>query len=348
MNIAVLGGGNGGLAMAAYLCFNGHNVSLWNRTRDNIDMIIRNKYIYCEGEINGTFELDRVSDEIEEIVRGVSILLLTTPANSHCEIINKIIPYLHKGHVIILTPGRTFGSLVIKEILQNKNMNNIVLETQSIIFTCRKLTQNKVNILKLKQNIEISGVNMSELDAGLLGLPICLTSRLKRSNTISTSLGNVGMILHVAPVLMNIGWIEYSEVNFKYYYNGITQSIAKFIEKIDKERIAVAEKLGFELESTASWLQRVYGGEGTDLYSTIKNVNEYKSIDAPSSLKHRYIFEDITTGLAPLEFLGKQLGLNMVNTSLTIDLACQILEYDFRKNSRIISYKIIKKALGDI
>ena len=51
------------------------------------------------------------------------------------------------------------------------------------------------------------------------------------NNIARTSLANIGMILHCAPVLMNIGWIENGKVAFKYYYDGISQTVAKYIEK---------------------------------------------------------------------------------------------------------------------
>ncbi len=65
-----------------------------------------------------------------------------------------------------------------------------------------------------------------------------------------TSLGNIGMVLHCVPVLMNIGWIESEKTKFEYYYDGISKSIADVLEKIDSERIVIAKAMGINIEST--------------------------------------------------------------------------------------------------
>ena len=49
----VCGGGHQGLAMAAHLALNGEKVTLWNRTPEHIDEIMRTGRIYCSGEVNG-------------------------------------------------------------------------------------------------------------------------------------------------------------------------------------------------------------------------------------------------------------------------------------------------------
>lgn len=151
---------------------------------------------------------------------------------------------------------------------------------------------------------------------------------------IETSIGNVGMILHCAPLLLNAGWTESNIHDYKYYFNGISPSIARFLEKVDDERIRVSRLLGTEVESTKEWLKRTYNVRGNSLYECVQNNKAYETIDAPDSLNHRYIFEDIPTGLVPLESAGRYLGLSMTNTSIIIDLASALLNVDFRFRGR--------------
>ena len=119
-----------------------------------------------------------------------------------------------------------------------------------------------------------------------------------------------------------------------YYKEGITPRIARFIERLDEERLSVAKKFNQEIESVSSWVKRIYGVEGDNLYERIQNTRPYDTIEAPNSLDFRYITEDIPNGLVPLESAGKYLGLEMNYTSLVIDLASALLETDFRKNGR--------------
>jgi opine dehydrogenase len=151
---------------------------------------------------------------------------------------------------------------------------------------------------------------------------------------IQTSIGNVGMVLHCAPLLLNTGWTESEKNIYKYYYDGITPTIGKLIEKIDDERVAVSDALGDKVESTKDWFIRTYHVSGNNLFECIQNNEAYKTIDAPGSLKHRYIFEDVPCGLVPLEAIGLKLGLDMSCTTLIIDLASKLLNVDFRATGR--------------
>ena len=155
---------------------------------------------------------------------------------------------------------------------------------------------------------------------------------------VHTSIGNVGMILHCAPLLLNSGWTESKTNVYKYYYDGITPTVSELIEKIDVERVAVSEALGHKVESTREWLIRTYHVEGNNLYECIQNNEAYKTIDAPRSLKHRYIFEDVPCGLVPLEAIGIKLGLNMGYTTLIIDLASKLMDVDFRETGRNLEF----------
>jgi opine dehydrogenase len=337
MKILVIGAGNSGLAMAAHLSFNGDEVTLWNRTKINIDKLMQTKTICCEGIIRGDIKISKVTDDINEALKDVEIIMVTTPASAHKDISFLLSKNMKDPIPIILNPGRTFGALEFRNSFK-KDVVPSICETQTIIYTCRKISDTRVNITSIKKDVLISSFNKDSTNMICSLLPRYLRKNFKiAENMIETSIGNVGMILHCAPTLLNTGWIENESNNFKYYYEGITPSIADFLEKLDFERVSVSEKLGHKVESTMEWMKRSYNLEGKSLYQCIKNNNSYKYIDAPNSLNHRYILEDVSCGLVPLFFVGKQLGLEMPLTSLIIDLASAIMKIDFKNCGRNIS-----------
>jgi opine dehydrogenase len=270
-------------------------------------------------------------------VENTDLILVTTPANSHREIAEQLAKSVHKETTIILNPGRTFGALEFRNTYRNINhkYEQIVAETQTILYTCRKTGEDSVNIIALKSQIPLSSFGVHTAEKIISKLPYPLRPYfIPAKSMVETSIGNVGMILHCAPLLLNAGWTENSNNSYKYYYDGISPSIGGFIEKIDKERILISKELGFEVESTKSWVERTYHVSGKNLYECIQNNTAYRTIDAPQSLLHRYITEDIACGLVPLEAVGNRLGLKLPNTSLTIDLASSLLNMDFRKTGR--------------
>lgn len=349
MRITVIGAGNSGLAMAAHLSIEGHEVTLWNRSRENIQDLLENPVIRCSGVINGDAAITHVTNDLCVALDDPEVIFVTTPAFSHAELATQFAIYLTKPTTIILNPGRTFGALEFQYNFHKKNpfVVPIIAETQTILYTCRKVTQNEVEIYALKQDVLISTISDADIETVVASLPRGLQDKfIPAASMIETSIGNVGMIMHCAPIILNTGWVESENDDFNYYRTGISQTIANFIEKMDNERIAVADKLGHPIESAKEWMKRTYNLEGDSLYEVIQNNEAYATISAPRSLDHRYVMEDIPTGLVPLEAVGKELGLEMKAIGLVIDLASTLLEIDFRKEGRNLHELIEKNGIS--
>ncbi len=344
--VFVCGAGHQGLSMAAHLALCGVKVTLWNRTMKNIENVATNKKIYCEGIVAGVAEIEKASDHVGDVISD--FVMVTTPSSAHRDVARELAPYVHKNMIIILNPGRTFGAIDFLRALQEFGAKELphIAETQTIVYTCRKISSNSTMIFALKQDVEIAALRNSNINYIMDKMPNCLKPYFKKVNSVAiTSFSNVGMVLHCSPVMMNIGWIETEKVDFKYYYDGISKSVANFLEKIDNERITVARSCGFEIESVANWMRRSYKVCGENLYECIRNNMSYREIDAPSTICCRYILEDVPNGLVPIEYLGKELGVDTLNISTIINLANSVLNKDFRKEGRQFSFEILKSYI---
>jgi opine dehydrogenase len=350
MNITIIGAGNSGLAMAAHLAKFENKITLWNRSLKTIEKIIESKTIYVEGVFAGEYTIHNATTDMFIALHDAELVLITTPADSHKELAQLIANNISSELTIIMNPGRTLGVVEFQHYYQEISAIPIkIAETQTIIYTCRKIDEQTVNIIAMKKNVLLASKS-SEITLDIVSsLPFCLVEYFKPSKSIiDTSFGNVGMILHCAPLLLNTGWTEGLDKSYKYYYDGISPTIANFISKIDIERVAVANKLGSQILTTKEWLENTYGVSGNNLYECIQNNVAYKTIDAPHSLNHRYIFEDVSCGLVPLEIIGNLLGLNMTYTKLTIDLASALLDHDFRKKGRNLDFLQNRKNIKDL
>lgn len=352
MRVAIIGAGNSGLAMAAHLTFTGNRISLWNRSEDTISELMKTKKVESTGVLVGEFQLEQVTTVMEDVLACAKVVLVTTPATSHQGLARIMAPFLKDDHIVILNPGRTFGAVDFKdELFRYGNYSEVnILETQTIIYTCRKITQTKVNIIALKRDVLISTFSGIDLDEILSRIPDELNKfYVKADSMVETSIGNVGMILHCAPMLLNVGWVE-SPNRFKYYREGISRTVAGFIEKIDMERLEVARLLNHPVKSAKEWLEHSYAISCDSLYDCIQMNPSYEEIFAPMDLDYRYIHEDIPYGLVPLESMGKDLGLEMKNTEIIINLANALLNTDFRAIGRTaeklhFDYKTLVKGV---
>lgn len=346
--ILVCGGGHQGLSMAAHLRLNGVNVTLWNRTRKNIEKIIKTGTIICDGAVNGVAKDIKASDRIDDVFRDT--IMVTVPSNAYDDVAKVLASKVNSNSVIILNPGRSFGAIDFMDKLKKYGAKEEphIAETQTIVYTCRRSGENAATIFAMKNDVKIAALKKVDSDLIFRRIPKCLKSYFSiEKSVVNTSLSNIGMILHCAPVLMNIGWIENPKVDFKYYYDGISETIANFVEKMDAERRAVARKVGVDVESVVEWMNRIYHVEGKTIYQCIKSNDTYKLIDAPPTIYSRYILEDVPNGLVPIEYLGKQLDMKTPNITLIINLSNSIFEKDFRKLGRQIGLERIRKILQD-
>ena len=349
MKVTVIGAGNSGLAMAAHLTLYGNEVTLWNRTRTNIEELIKHPFIHVTGIVEGEAEIACVTDDLSEALIEPEIIFVTTPAFSHKALAEQMAACLTTEPLIILNPGRTFGALEFHHTFTKSNelLNPLIAETQTILYTCRKTSPTSVEIYALKNDVLISTIKGTDNLEVIAQMPTCLQDKfIPAASMIETSIGNVGMIMHCAPILLNTGWVEAADQEFYYYREGISPTIGLFIEKMDAERLAVAEMLGQPIESAKSWMERTYQITGDSLYDVIQNNQAYETITAPASLFHRYVTEDIPTGLVPLEAVGKEIGVPMTNISIVIDLASALLDVDFRKEGRNLNEVIGKNKLS--
>lgn len=340
--VTIMGAGHQGLTMAAHLSANGVDCYIWNRTKTHIEEVIRTKKIVCKGIIDGEIPIYTASDDIKDVLQKT--IMITTPSSAHRDIANVLAPYVDSSYTIILNPGRTFGILDFIYSLEKAGCTSIpcIAETQTIVYTCRRDGGNGVRLYALKKDVPIAVLNYADMSRVMSSLPTCLKKYFKPIESyIGTSLGNVGMILHCAPVLMNIGWIENEKVQFEYYYDGITPTISAVLERLDKERGEIAFAMGHKVESVVEWMQRTYATSGSDLYEHLQSNIYYRGIDAPASIHHRYLEEDIPNGLVALESIGEILGIKTPTTSTVISFANIVMRCDYRQIGR--KYSLLKE-----
>ena len=335
VKIAVIGAGNVGKAMAAHLTLMGYKVNLFNRTEKNIVALQKDNEITISGVIEGRTKINIITSDIRKAIDSVDLIMVTTPASGHTYIANILGPHLTKDQLIVLNPGRTLGSLVFSNILRKYKKENYVSETQTILYTTRYCDLNS-EVFAIKRKVPLATFPACKTEEVLEVLRPIYTEYTKAQDILETGFANVGAILHPTPTLLNIGWIENRCTPFKYYYEGITPSIAHLLEKIDHERIEIAEGYGYHIPTVKEWLYEAYGSSGRDLYEALQNTDAYKTIDSPDKIRHRYIFEDIPTGLVPFSSLGEKVQVKTPCMNTIIELASKITENNFWQCGRTL------------
>ena len=132
-----------------------------------------------------------------------------------------------------------------------------------------------------------------------------------------------------AIALHNLGWIEATGGDFQFYIDGVTHSVAKLMEAIDRERVSIGRMLGIGVISAKKWLKLAYDSKGENLHEAIQNQEGYRDIRAPSTINHRYINEDVPMSLVPMASLGNVWGIRVRSMTSIIRQACIVRNPNF-------------------
>ena len=344
--IAVISSGNGGQSMAAYFAYLGYRVALYAREAERVDMFPDFKFT-ISGAINAETEVELISSDMKAVVRDAELIMVTTPAQYHPIVARAMSPYLVSGQAVVLNPGRTFGTLAFSKVLAECGCKAEILlgETDTFTFTCRCPKLKMPQIFKIKDTVRLAAHDNKYASELLSLMHEIFTMYSLAESILYTGFSNIGMIFHPMPILMNITRVEAKE-DFKFYIQGISPLVAGILEKMDLERVLVANAYGVAVPSASRWLEECYGSRGETLYEQIQNTEAYKTVLAPTDIDTRYIFEDILTGCVPISCAGKAAGVNTEVLDTLIRWASILYGRDFRaegRNENLIDFKSFLK-----
>jgi opine dehydrogenase len=335
MKVAVLGAGNGGQALAGYLSLKGFSVNLFNRSEKRIKKIKRDKGIQLSGLFKEFAPLEIITTKIKKALESVDLIMVVVPAHAHKALAKICAPHLSDGQTIVLNPGRTGGALEFRNTLNSFGVKDVHLaEAQTFLFVSRA-GEDGARISGIKRAVPVAALPSSDTDNVVNMLKKVHESFKKAENVLETGLNNIGAVFHPSTMIFNMGRIE-SKQTFDYYFEGITPQVAHFLERLDNERRTVARAFFVRSLSTSDWLREVYNANGRSLYELIQDNGKYKGIGSPHSLIHRYVFEDIPTGLVPMASLGNLLGVKTPVIDTVIDIASQFYRTNFKKIGRTV------------
>ncbi len=337
----VIGAGHGGKAMAAHLALMGFPVVLYNRTESHIEAIRERGGIELErsdGHPGGFGRLQLATANLEEALAEAEIVMVVVPSSAHRQLAEKCAPFLKDGQIIILHPGRTCGAIEFAKVLRDQKCpaDVTIAEAETFIYASRSTGPAQARIFGIKHTVPLAALPASRTPSVLKAIADAYPQYIDGGNVLKTGLDNMGAIFHPALTILNAGWIEATGGDFQFYIDGVTPSVARVLEVLDRERVTVAAALGIQAKTALEWLQMAYDARGSDLYEAVQNNPNYYGIKAPSTLEHRYIFEDVPMSLVPIAALGVRYGVSTRGMEALIKLASIIHRTDYWRRGRTL------------
>ncbi|MBE0681005.1 MAG: NAD/NADP octopine/nopaline dehydrogenase family protein [Anaerolineales bacterium] len=337
----VLGAGHGGKAMAAHLALMGADVALWNRTFDHISIIKKRGGIELEsleGGPRGFGKVSLVTSDIAEAIAHAQVIMVVLPSSAHADVAKVAAPFLKDGQIVILHPGRTLGALEFTKVIRDLGCTAdvTVAEAETFIYASRTDGPAQARIFRIKEAVPLAALPSNRNELVLDAIQHAYPQFIDGVDVLHTGLNNMGAIFHPALTLLNAGWIEHTHGDYQFYIDGVTPSVARVLEVLDRERVTVASSLGIRARTSLEWLKLAYDTEGVDLHEAVQNQPGYYGIKAPPTLNHRYLFEDVPMSMVPMASLGIRYGVSVRGMDSIIRLGSIIHRTDYWRRGRTV------------
>jgi opine dehydrogenase len=349
--IAVLGGGNGGHAIAANLSLAGFKVNFFELLRfaESFEKVLRTKEIQIQGiSIDGVAKLNLATTDIQQAIKDAEVIFVITPAFGHKAMAEVCAPFVQDGQIIVLMPG-SGGSLEFINIFKQKKVKREVTfaESCTLPYGARLKGPGHVSVL-INAMILPTGVFPSKKTEEVIPkLKQFYSMIIPAKDVLEAAINNPNPIVHPVATLLSATRIEHSKGEFYLYAEGMTPAVARTYESLNQERLSICKALGYKLYHWDNLEFKDYNLGETEEECRYRILNT--SMDAafgkdgiyagikmkgPEHLKDRYVTEDVPYGMVLLSTLGDLLRVLTPTHDAVIQLASTINRTDYWKTGR--------------
>jgi len=327
MRVGIAGAGNIGMGYAAILSERGHEPFIWSPSGERTKAMLAGEPLIVTGAIEGSYA-PQVCTSAETLAES-DVILLALPAYGHRFVLDSLIPHLEARHTIIISGHLSFVGLYLAKKLAERGIEIPIVAWSTTVLTCKPRGPNRYNIGTIRAKVDAA-----TLPARYAGraMDICVAlfgDRFSPKDDILTiALSNINPQDHLGMALCNLSRIERSE---SWGQNTmVTPAIGKFLEALDRERVAIAAAFGKTVRTIFDHYKFSHGISGSSVSEMSATLVERGSDPlGPTDLNTRYILEDVPFGIVPTLYLAKLAGIPapLHQSGLDIISACYGREF---------------------
>jgi len=352
MNVAVIGSGNGGMAVAFDWAQHGHRVALYAPTAhaDNIDAVRANGGITGQGRLEGFAPVAYCGTDVAAAMADVEAVFVVSPAFATESLARDVAPHLRLGMTVVVCPGSCAGALAFRRAagVPIEDDTVVVGETSTLPYAARADGTGAVRVFhRFDHGLFAAAVPRSQNDRLLAVLRQVYPATVEAASMFQTTLQNGNPVIHPAVTLTNAALLERTGGDFRFYEDGITPGVGRLIEAVDRERIAIAAAIGVTILSEPDLgVEQGYMTESnyTTGYSTAPG---FLGIKAPDQLASRYLTEDVGWTLVLFTDLARRLGLPTPVMDSIIEITATVLGQDLRSQAPRTLHSLGLDGLSD-
>ena len=299
MKVGIIGTGAIGLGSVALLLSFNHKPILWSPSGKGTHAFKKNKQLIARGTVEGTFK-PSVVKSAKELALSNDIIKIAVPAYAHKYVIDAISPFIESRHVIVISSHASFSALYLSKKLAERKVSPLVIAWGTTILSGKKTGTTSVNISTIREQVDIATVPQVRIDEGLKVCRDLFGDRFtEREGLLAIALSNLNPQNHLG-IEKGEGWDQ--ALN-------ITPSVGRLLEKLDRERLAIAVALDLKVRDIFEHFSLSFHVPLGSVSEMSKSMveNGHKGT-GPTTLDTRYVLEDVPYGLVPTVWLGRLTG----------------------------------------
>ena len=335
MKIGVAGTGGIGFASAAWLAHAGHDVRVWSPGGQGAQGL-RDAPLQAKGVLEADARVT-VADDERALVEGADVLLIAVPVNGHKAVMDRLLPHLANGQLVIVSSMASLSALYLFEQARSRGMAITVAATGTTVLTARRTGPAQVQVMTKRTQLGLSALPRARTnDAIAMARTLFGDVFVPQANVLASTLTNINPVAHGPLALFNWTRVERAEHWPQYHY--MTPQVARVIERLDGERLALARAFGLQVRTIEEHFAKSFGTTSAALADIAAELHAKRGgPPGPTDTSTRFIAEDMPFGLVFCEVLGRMAGVEMNATRAVVDAAGLIVGRDLRAENDLIA-----------
>ena len=298
--------------------------------------------IEVEGTPGGFAPLELATTDLRAAVDGADLIIVVSGGNTQPAVARALAPLLVDGQTILLIQGNTGGSLIVRRELDRAGCRAAVglAETDTYPYAMRMVAPTVMRQTTQKRWLQVAAFPGSRGAAMHARIARLFPQAVAAPDILHTGLTNMNAVLHVANCIGSAARIERGGGHM-FYGEGVTSAVANLYAAVDAERMAIAAALGVRVPSLVDWVERAYAVREESLVTTFARLTyepdgPYVANKAAGTLDHKYVTEDVPTGLMPMQELGSATGTPTPAIDALVAVAGMMLKRSFSAEARTL------------
>lgn len=336
--IAIVGAGGIGCATAAYLRASGLPVAMWSPTGRRLRPHAQpgRARFDCVGALDGAVAVERLARLAD--LSDYSHVFICLPASHYQQVLQDAAPHWRDGQTLIVSGALSLVPLWLRQTAAAHGADVTAVGWSTTLTTAHFLPDGRLHLNAPRGQIGMAWLAPPEGDSDALADCRALFGDrfAPADNLLASTLANINPIAHAAEVIPNLTRMDRGEA--WPLFGHFTGVVANMAQALDRERLALAQALGFTLPTLAQHYSRSYHVPLGPLEDIARAIDARGAGPlGPARLAHRYVLEDVPFGLVFQERLARLLGVDCPLLSACITLLEAVYAESFRDRNYLLA-----------